>query len=96
MLYEIHKKRTIFYRQYRKAKKKNMHNWKELYERFIKVQRNYVTKTSRQNRRDNLITDFKKLSASNDLTSIWKTIKHATYTECKFSSGSKSLTADID
>ena len=93
ILYEIHKKRVL-YRQYRKAKQKNHSNWKDLHDKF-KVQRNYVTKISRQNRRENLISDLKKLSAKNNLTGIWKTIKHATNMESKFATSSKN-TADLD
>ena len=72
----IHKKRVLF-RQFKKAKKNNHSNWKELHNKF-KAQRNYVTKISRQNRRENLIRDLKKKSANNNLRGIWKTIKHAT------------------
>ena len=92
-LNEIHKKRVL-YRQYRKAKKKNQPNWKELHDKF-KVQRNFVTKISRQNRRENLIADLKKLSAKNNLSGIWKTIKHATNMESKFATCSHN-TADLD
>ena len=81
ILHEIHKKRVL-YRKYRKAKKNNKPNWKELHSNF-KKQRNLVTKVSKQNRRDNLIEDLKKKSATNNLTGIWKTIKHATNMEAK-------------
>ena len=45
----------------------------ELYRR----QRNKVTKLSRENRRTNIVKDLTVKSARNDLTGIWKTIKHA-------------------
>ena len=82
------------YRQYKKARKKNLPNWKDLHKKF-KTQRNYVTKISRQNRRDNLIADLKKQSATNNLTGMWKTIKHATNMESKFASNSHH-NADLD
>ena len=92
ILSEIHKKRVL-YRRYRKAKKKNKSNWRELHEKF-KEQRNYVTKISRQNKRDNLITELKKKSASNDLRGIWKTIKYATNMESGKSGGGSCAQLD--
>ena len=42
-----------------------------------KVQRNLVTKLSKQNKRQNVINDLKGKSEKNDIKGIWKTIKLA-------------------
>ena len=42
-----------------------------------RLQRNSVTKLSRENRRSNIIKDLTVKSAKNDLKGIWKTIKNA-------------------
>ena len=52
--------------------KKFVNSWEN-----FRVQRNYVTKLSRENRRTNIVQDITVKSARNDLKGIWKTIKHA-------------------
>jgi len=42
-----------------------------------KIQRNLVTKLSKQSKRQNVLADLKTKSAKNDLKGIWKTIKTA-------------------
>ena len=52
--------------------KKCINSWEN-----FRVQKNYVTKLSGENRRTNIVQDLTVKSARNDLKGIWKTIKHA-------------------
>ena len=95
------KRKRILYRKYKKHKLlKHMQNdlancntctrlWNE-----FKHQKNHVTKLSRANKRQNIITDLKAKSAKNDLKGIWKPIKRAS--NISPGVGNSNVTCNLD
>ena len=70
------KKKRILYRKFKKHRLRNSAKCEKIWDEY-KKQKNFVTKLSKLNKRQNVINDLKAKSIKNDLKGIWKTIKKA-------------------